>query len=91
MYILVMRLCIIPNVFKYIICTTTMTMCGTGMFGKLEGMSRLGFKQVGFTFFHYRDGAWRVIFLFVSGCCWLLYRLPLSLLFIKHQNRCRAM
>lgn len=32
MYILVTRLCIIQNMFKYIICTMKRTICGTGIF-----------------------------------------------------------
>lgn len=34
MYILITRLCIIPNVLKDMICTMTMTICGTRSFGK---------------------------------------------------------
>lgn len=60
MYILVTRLCLIPNVFKYIICTMTMTICGTGIFGNSDLREWAGWLYI--AFFHYRDGASRVIF-----------------------------
>lgn len=102
MYILITRLCIIPNVLKDMICTMTMTICGTRSFGKFvwrgcfyrtpcwiqKSISHPALTGCTLHFFQYRDGVLSLFVLFVSSCVLLLaFILAFNeSFFIKHQN-----